>query len=217
MRLNNALSGRRWRQSSTAGRMQEPLSYVSREMIASILENRSRRSISVCFTGHRRIASALLPLLTKQLDLQLRDLYQKGYRDFLCGGALGFDMLAAERVIHLQPECPDMRLIMVLPCSTQTRNWTDAQASRYERILYAADDTMVLSPTYYEGCMLARNRYMVDHCSLCLCFMVEPKGGTVSTVAYAAKQGMPIINLAMSMPQAVLRYDQDDAFDDYLD
>lgn len=217
MRLNNALPVKRWRQSSTAGRMQEPLSYVSREMIASILEDRSRRSISVCFTGHRRISRTLLPLLTERLDDQLRELYHKGYRDFLCGGALGFDMLAAERVIHLQPDCPGMRLIMVLPCSTQTRSWTDAETRRYERILYAADDTIVLSPAYYDGCMLVRNRHMVDHSSLCLCFMVEPKGGTVSTVAYAAKQGLPIINLAMSIPKAVLRFEQDELTDDYLD
>ena len=45
--------------------------------------------------------------------------------------------------------------------------------------------------------MLVRNRYMVDRASFCVCYLNKMKGGTVSTVAYAAKAGISLLNVAM--------------------
>ena len=185
--------------------LQEPLSRITREMIAGGYADMTRRPLTVCFTGHRHIAADALPLLTARMDRQLAQLYGKGYRDFLSGGALGFDLLAAERVMALRRVHPDVRLIMVLPCGNQTHRWAAQDCHRYERILYAADETRVLAPAYYEGCMQVRNRHMVDHSALCVCYMVSPRGGTLSTVSYALKEAVPVINLAMDMPAPVLQ------------
>lgn len=53
---------------------------------------------------------------------------------FGAGGALGFDTLAAQTVLELKKKYPDIRLILVLPCLSQTRNWKAANISEYERI-----------------------------------------------------------------------------------
>ena len=45
----------------------------------------------------------------------------QGIRAYEAGGALGFDALAAQTVIRLRESCPGMKLILVLPCLTQTR------------------------------------------------------------------------------------------------
>ena len=37
------------------------------------------------------------------------------------GGALGFDTLAAQTVLDMKKEYPQLRLILVLPCEDQTR------------------------------------------------------------------------------------------------
>ena len=136
-------------------------------------------------------------MLTERLDQLLARCYAHGYRNFLCGGALGFDMLAAERVLRLQCGHNDVRLALVIPCGDQSKYWNVRDVHRYERLLYAADHIRVLSPAYYEGCMQVRNRYMVDHSSLCICYLRHQKGGTASTVAYALRQHVPVLNVAM--------------------
>ena len=155
------------------------------------------RRISVCFTGHRHLSTAECAMLTPRLQSLLCALYKRGYRRFLCGGALGFDTLAAECVIRLQAQHEDVCLVMALPCSTQAQRWRPEDVRRYERILYAADETHVLAPNYYNGCMMVRNRFMVDRASFCVCYLNQMKGGTMSTVAYALKQHVPVLNAAM--------------------
>lgn len=179
--------------------LRQPLSFVTRDMIADVFDSqlRGRKDMSVCFTGHRLIPRQELPALTIRLDAVLETLYQRGFRDFFSGAALGFDMLAAEAVIHLKELHPDVNLRLAIPCSTQSDRWTAADCARYERMLYHADTTHVLSREYYSGCMQVRNRFMVDRSAFCLCYLTHLKGGTMSTVAYAVEQSCPLLNLAM--------------------
>lgn len=141
--------------------------------------------------------------MARQLDKQLDILYNQGYRRFLNGGALGFDLLAAERVLLLRQQHPDVQLVMVLPCPTQTQHWPEIACRRYEHVMLHTDEMRVLSPMYFNGCMMIRNRHMVDRSHICLCYLCKPKGGTMSTVAYACSQGLHMINLAMESASAL--------------
>lgn len=179
------------------GGFQESSSLVSRSQAEDDLTLVGQNRQSVCFTGHRYLPAGDARQLSKRLDELLALCYDHGYRDYFCGGALGFDMLAAERVSALHSKHADVRLILAIPCSNQTNHWSKQDAARYERILYAADDIRVLSPFYYEGCMQVRNRYMVDRSNLCVCYLRHAKGGTASTVAYAVKERVPVLNAAM--------------------
>lgn len=121
---------------------------------------------------------------------------EQGYRYFGCGGALGFDTLAAQTVLEMKNEYPEIRLILVLPCCNQMRCWKEADIAEYERIMKAADKVTYTSEQYYSGCMHKRNRHLVDNSSLCICYLTEPSGGTAYTVNYARTQGLKIINVA---------------------
>lgn len=178
---------------------QPPLPYVTQQQISDVFDQEAegRRRLTVCFTGHRSIPSNIQPLLTKRLDETLRTLYRHGYRDFLCGGALGFDMLAAQRVLQLTKACPDAHLCMAIPCSTQSAHWSPSDCQSYEQLLYSAHETQVLSRDYYEGCMLTRNRYMVDRSAFCVCYLTHHHGGTLYTAHYALKEHLPLLNLAI--------------------
>ncbi len=58
---------------------------------------------------------------------------------------------------------------------------------------------MYVSWEYHEGCMLKRNRYLVDHAACLLAvYNSEWRGGTAMTVRYARKMGreVTIINPA---------------------
>ena len=48
------------------------------------------------------------------------------------GGALGFDTLAAQTVLEMKKEYPQLRLILVLPCENQTRGWHSEDIAVYE-------------------------------------------------------------------------------------
>ena len=133
----------------------------------------------------------------QRLKILIPHLYDLGYRTFLSGGALGFDLLAAKAVLSCRQSCPDIRLKMVLPCRSQSNGWSASDRQTYNEILQQADEVIWLSDAYYKGCMLMRNRYLVAHASMCVCFLKDRKGGTSYTVACAWRNGLDIHNLAV--------------------
>jgi len=165
--------------------------------MALLPQDERARPYTACFTGHRQLDEQELPCLVMRLDMVLEELYQLGYRRFICGGALGFDMLAAERIISMKKQHGDVSLVLAIPYAEQSRAWPVPDGQRYERILYAADETHVLSRTYYKGCMNVRNQFMVDRSSYVICYLSNIKGGTASTVAYASRLERTILNVAM--------------------
>ena len=148
-----------------------------------------------CFSGHREINPAILPALREQLSMLIKALIADGYHIFECGGALGFDTLAAQSVLSLKREYPDIKLILVLPCTTQTKYWSEENKRIYNNILLQADDVEYIEKNYSRGCMFARNRKLVDTSSLCVCYLSKNKGGTAYTVNYAKHMRKEIINL----------------------
>ena len=151
---------------------------------------------TACFTGHRKIPPEELPMVKENLRKILIDCIEKGYCYFGAGGALGFDTLAAITVLELKEVYPDIRLILVLPCRNQTRGWKEIDIQKYEWIKSKADKVVYTSEHYYNGCMQKRNRHLVDHSSLCICYYTRQRGGTAFTVDYASNIGLIITNLA---------------------
>lgn len=156
-----------------------------------------QREQCACFTGHRELDAAELPGLRQALALTLEAAWDQGYRHFYNGGALGFDLLAAEAVLACKCRHEEIALEMVIPHGHQTSGWQETERCRHERLCYAADERKILSPLYYRGCYHVRNRYMVDRSGLCLCYFTHVQGGTAYTVAYAAREGVRLVNLAM--------------------
>ena len=114
---------------------------------------------------------------------------------FGTGGALGFDTMAAQTVLALKPRFPHIKLILVLPCQTQTKRWSENDQKIYNLIRHQADKIVYMSEHYYKGCMHARNRHLVDNSSICVCYLTASHGGTAYTVNYALQQGLRVINL----------------------
>lgn len=153
------------------------------------------REKTCCFTGHRDLSPEERALITGRLERVIVSLYQQGIRAYEAGGACGFDCLAARTVIRLRGSCPGMELILVLPCLTQTRGWRSEDVAEYERIKAQADEVIYTSQQYTRGCMHRRNRYMVDHSGVCVCYLTKDSGGTPYTVGYAKKRGLEIVNI----------------------
>ena len=149
--------------------------------------------LTVCFTGHRHLPPDKRNAVESSLVRAITEAYTNGYRRFMCGGALGFDTIAALQVLELKKVHPEISLILVIPCLDQAKRWSDHDRRIYETISAQSDEKIVLSPDYYQGCMQTRNRYMVDHSSLCICYLYSLRGGTAYTVRYAFFRDLPVI------------------------
>lgn len=123
---------------------------------------------------------------------------QQGVIYFGAGGALGFDTMAAQTVLALRKQYPQIKLILVLPCKTQTRGGNEEEKATYENIKKACDKYIYISDAYTYGCMHERNRHLVDSSSYCICYLTKHSGGTAYTVEYAKKKGLTVMNLAIS-------------------
>jgi len=154
---------------------------------------------AACFTGHRFLPRPDVPLLRALLRESILEAYTLGFRTFYCGAALGFDLLAGQEVLALRPSCPGLRLALVIPCEDQNRYWPEAESIAWRQLKQAADQVIVKSPVYYAGCMQVRNRYMVDHSRLCICYQEHFSGGAFSTVRYAQRNQVPVLNLSIPL------------------
>ena len=151
-----------------------------------------------CFTGHRTIPEREQDSLSDRLQEIIRCLVRSGYRYFGTGGALGFDTMAAQAVLHLKAEFPHIKLILVLPCKNQADKWSEKDRITYENIKRRADKVVYISDYYTRECMLQRNRHLVDCSSFCICYLTRNSGGTAYTVNYAKGKAVPIVNLAQN-------------------
>lgn len=158
--------------------------------------NNNKKEKTCCFTGHRAIPPRDVPIIKEKLKKTLIHYINQGYLYFGAGGALGFDTLAAQTVLELREDFPEIKLILVLPHKNQTYRWKNNDVIEYERIMEKADKAVYVSEKYFSGCFHKRNRHLADESSLCICYLTENHGGTAYTVNYAKEKGLKIVNLA---------------------
>lgn len=153
------------------------------------------RSQTCCFTGHRKIPISEKNSIKQQLRSVIVNLIKNGIIYYGCGGALGFDTLAAQVVLELKNIYPNIKLIMVCPCKEQDKFWSEQDKERYKYILKHSDKVVYVSDTYTKECMMKRNRHLVDNSGYCICYLKKSTGGTAYTIEYAQKNKLNIINI----------------------
>ena len=104
----------------------------------------------------------------------VQQVYDRGFRTFLCGMARGCDQYFAEAVLACRAAgtAPEAILTAMVPCPSQKDGWPAGEQARYDALLAACSAVEVLEPVYTPG-------------------------GTASTLRFAAKQGIEILPLWM--------------------
>ncbi len=125
---------------------------------------------------------------------QIRLLAEAGVTDFFSGMAEVTDLFCSEIVLNQRIKNPALKLHCILPCEGQADKWSDSARERYYSILKQANSVDYVSRKYYDGCMLDRNRRLVESASLLLAvYNGVPRSGTGATVNFARKMGREII------------------------
>ena len=156
---------------------------------------------SCAFTGHRPHklpwgydeADERCAAVKGALAGQIAALAARGVTDYYTGMARGTDIWASQAVLDLKERLGGIRLRCVLPHLGQDDRWPGAAQELYRGILARADEVVTLSDRYYDGCLLARNRYMVDRAAYLLAVYDGSGGGTGYTVRYAGERGRRVI------------------------
>ena len=154
------------------------------------------RAKTCCFTGHRSLSHEEKLKVAVRLREIIAEQIKTGVVFYGAGGARGFDSLAAQIVLEMKKEYPQLRLILVLPCEDQTREWRSEDIAVYEDIMRRSDKVVYVSREYTPDCMHKRNRHLVDHSGTRICYLTRSTGGTAYTVDYARRKGLHIINIA---------------------
>ncbi|NCB51981.1 MAG: DUF1273 family protein [Clostridia bacterium] len=161
------------------------------------------KSVTCCFTGHR---AAKLPwrfdesdprcaqLKTKIFDAA-EALFFSGVRHYICGMANGCDMYFCEAVIALRSEHPEVEIEAAVPYEGQAESWPQELKRRYFRLLSDCDEETLVCRLYTPDCMMRRNHYMVDSSSVVIAAYDGKPGGTMSTLLYAIRRGLEIIEI----------------------
>lgn len=162
------------------------------------------KSKTVCFSGHR---SKRLPKTAQDLEELKVKIYDEidraiadGFDTFLYGGCYGFDLMCAElvllrRTVRKPGDPEQIRLYAAVPFEKQAEKWYAKDQELYFNILKKCDGVIRLSKGFSLSCYNKRNEYMVDHSSRLICYYDGNSGGTSSTIKYANKNRLEIINL----------------------
>lgn len=151
--------------------------------------------MNCCFTGHRDLPETEKERIYKDTLEAVENLVRLGVKTFICGGAVGYDMLCGEIVLKLKEAGEDIKLVMAQPCGGQDKYFSENDKIRYKNLTESADEVHCLAEHYFRGCMQARNRYMVDNSEYVIAYCKKTTGGTAYTKNYAVKKGKNVIDI----------------------
>lgn len=156
------------------------------------------RTRSCFFTGHRKIPQNRKDVIYDKVKEHIEDLICKyDVKNFISGGAIGFDMIAAKAVLELKRLYPHIQLYMFLPCRDQSKLWSRNYREQYDEILSLSDEIVyVTDGPYTDGCMKKRNLKMIENAFFCIAFCTQFNSGTGFTFRNAEMSGKHIRNVA---------------------
>ena len=145
----------------------------------------------IAFIGHREIYGHYR--LEDRIEQIARDkLYEKEYVEFYVGRNGDFDISVASAIKRAQNAVGHHNscLILLQPYRMKDDEYYE---KFYDEVQYP-----VSFKTHPKAAITERNKWMIDNAELLVAFVEDGrKGGALTTLKYAEKKGVPIINLAL--------------------
>ena len=131
-----------------------------------------------CVTGHRDIPAEQMDRIQKLLRQEILAAIEDGYTHFISGFAAGADFLFADIVAELKEIYPiTLEAAIPYPGRMKTPDET------FQRLIRYCDTVKIHSDSYFKGCYMRRNRYMVDQSQRVIAvYNGRPTGGPAAAV-----------------------------------
>ncbi len=136
------------------------------------------------FIGHNECYG----LLDEQLTNTIINCINDGVSIFLNGGQGGFDRKCAVTVFNLKTLYPQIKNILVIPYLT----FNIFDKNIFDEIIFPDG----FEKYHYKTAIPQRNKYMVNHSDIAICYINHGWGNAVKTFEYAQKKNLKIINLS---------------------
>lgn len=142
-----------------------------------------------CVTGHRDILAEQMDRIQELLRREILAAIGDGYTHFISGFAAGTDMCFAEIVAELKARYPiTLEAAIPYPGRMKTPDKT------FQRLIRCCDTVKIHSDSYFKGCYMRRNRYMVDQSQRIIAvYDGRSTGGTAATVRYARGKDVRLV------------------------
>ncbi|MGD6815812.1 DUF1273 domain-containing protein [Metabacillus sp. 84] len=118
--------------------------------------------------------------IKKLIEKELRVLVEEGLEWVVISGQLGVELWAAEVVIELRLEYPELQLAVLTPFLGQEEKWNPANKEQYESILMEADFTDSITKRPYESPkqFILKNQFIIQKTDGLLLIYDEEKPGS---------------------------------------
>lgn len=147
----------------------------------------------IAATGHRpnKLGGYGQPVLDKLIGSAIRYLGEQKPEMAITGMAQGWDTAWAIAALGLK-----IPLLCAIPFEGQFSKWPIESQLLWSEIIGKANNVVfVYKGEYAAWKLLARNKWMVDHCDKICALWDGSSGGTAHCVAYARKKNKPIDNV----------------------
>ena len=129
----------------------------------------------------------------EKLKEEMIKIYESGYNLFLIGMAQGFDAMCYRALLDLRRDYRDIKICAVIPCADQSKYFSLEERNEYFEAIESADFIAKEERTYFKGCMLIRNDYLIKNSSLLYAYYSGVKtGGTYYTIKKAQSENVAI-------------------------
>ena len=142
-----------------------------------------------CVTGHRDIPAEQMDRIQKLLRQEILAAIEDGYTHFISGFATRADLLFADIIAELKEIYPiTLEAAIPYPGRMKTPDET------FQRLIRCCDTVKIHSDSYFKGCYMRRNRYLVDQSQRVIAvYDGRPTGGTAATVRYAKGKDVRVV------------------------
>ena len=160
-----------------------------------IIKKSYHRSDTCFFTGHRDIYPGDEGKIRIRLKYHIDPLIRKDVKHFGVGGAIGFDMLAAEYILYLRDDVKKkIKLISVLPYPDYYSEWPEELIEKQKQIIRRSDKIVYTSSSFFNDVYAIRNDHLLASSGYCIAYCRKTTGGTANTVRKALEEKIPVYN-----------------------
>ena len=100
---------------------------------------------------------------------------------------IGVEMLAAEEVLRLKKNNPQIKLTSVLPFEGQANDWPEPLRDRYFTIHERSDDVRTIQLRFDDTCAYNTRDYLIDRADVLLAFW-NGQPGEIESIVHLVKQ-----------------------------